>query len=92
MRKFCNGATGRMGPLRNQAGERLYKQIAITVFFPGNKKRVRTVHRAPPCKGFNAENIQETLEQWAGRIEGDFPSVEYKLVTLGPAEFNFVSL
>jgi hypothetical protein len=92
MRKFCNRTSRQRGPLQNNAGERLYKQVAITVFFPGNKKRVRTVHRAPPGKGFNAENIQETLEQWAGRIEGDFPSVEYKLVTLGPAEFNFVSL
>jgi hypothetical protein len=92
MRKFCNRANHPVGPLQSALGERLYKRVAITVFFPGNEKRVRSVHRAPPSKGFNADNIQEVLEQWAGRIEADFPGVEYKLVALGPAEFNFVAL
>jgi hypothetical protein len=81
-----------LGPMQNAAGERLYRRVFVTVFMPGNKKKVASIHRAPPGKGFNAENIEGVLEQWATKIEADFPGIEYKLVPLGPNAFNFVSL
>ena len=90
MRKHCNRAIRTVGPMLTANGERLYKSVLVTVVFPDNKKKVRNLHRAAPGQGFNANAIQEILWQWATKVEQDFYPQEFRLVELGPAEFNFV--
>jgi hypothetical protein len=76
--------------LRAQSGERLFKGIEIRVFFPGNKRSVRQVHRAPAGRGLNERGVDLILEQTAAKVERSWPKEEYGMVQLSPSSFNFV--
>jgi hypothetical protein len=64
--------------------------IRIKVFLPGNKRSIRKVFYSPPGQFWTAEGIQAQLEHTAKQIEQRHPGEDYRLVPLGPAEFNFV--
>jgi len=76
--------------MRTKSGEQIYKKVKAKIFFPGNQKHVVKELRAPVGKGVNAEGIDNWLKSLAEAIEKQFPGHEYRLVTLGPASFNFV--
>jgi hypothetical protein len=76
--------------MKNETGERLFKAVNITVFTPENKKRIRQSFRAPARQGLTADGIDKILLQAAEKIEKSWPTEEYSLVPLGPADFNFV--
>jgi hypothetical protein len=78
-----------MRTLRTQTGERLFKAVDICVITP-DKKRIRERHLAPPKHGVTAEGIDALLAEVAEKIEKNWPGVDYAVVPLGAARFNFV--
>lgn len=68
----------------------LFRNIRIRIFSPGNKRSTRKIFSPPAGKYFTAGGVNAQLGHTAAQIEKNFPGHEYKLVPLGPAEFNFV--
>lgn len=66
------------------------KNIRVRIFLPGNKKAGRQTLTAPAGKAWNDDGVTSCLKRIADNVEKQFPNEEYKLVTLGVNEFNFV--
>lgn len=78
-------------PRRSSSGERLFKQMKVKVFFPGNKKFVLLRrHVALTGKGFTAEAMEKELDVIANYVEEKLSAFEYHVVQTGPNTFNFV--
>jgi hypothetical protein len=75
---------------RSADGVRLFPEVRIRVFFENNSGSKLNKLRAAPGTGYTAAAIEKILEDAAGQVEKNFPSFEYELVEIGPADFNFV--
>lgn len=69
----------------------LFTGVHITIFYPGNKRKKRIVHRPQPGMGFVTDKgVDMVLVKTADQIDKAFPNEEYGMVQTGPASFNFV--
>jgi hypothetical protein len=75
---------------RTAGGIRLFPEVRIRVFFENNSGSKLNKLRAAPGTGYTAKTIEEILEHAAAQVEKNYPSFEYELVEIGPADFNFV--
>jgi hypothetical protein len=66
------------------------KRIEIKVFHPGNKTKRTMVFRPNNGSVFLAMAIDQLLGRICAEVDQAFPGEEYKMVTIGPASFNFV--
>ncbi len=63
--------------------------IKIKLFKPGNKGFVTERTVAGPRRHFTPANIETILSQFVERVEAAMPD-RYRMVQIGPGEFNFV--
>ena len=66
------------------------KNVRVRIFTPGNKRSWAKLISAPPRRVFKDEGIDEILQKVASDLEKRYPDEEFRLVPLGPREFNFV--
>lgn len=72
----------------SKSGEELVKSVHLKVILPD--KVVRQTVRAGAKKGYSAENIDQILEDFAAKLEKAYPLIEFRLVPIGKAAFNFI--
>jgi hypothetical protein len=75
---------------RDAKGNRLHRHIEFKIILPKGEKPILLKIRANPHCGFNPTQIDEKLESVVEFIEKKWPFLEFRLVELGPAAFNFV--
>ena len=74
---------------RSVSGERLWRDMRVTVCIPEQKDIVWRNH-AKARHGWTLEQLNEMLEKVADSVEQKFPSIEFRLVELAPNEFKFL--
>jgi hypothetical protein len=67
----------------------IIRTVKIKVFRAGNKESYTHRTIAAPHQQFTKEGIQAILAQYVEKIEVIAPD-QYKMVRIGPGEFNFV--
>jgi hypothetical protein len=67
------------------------RRIILKVFDSANKRVVRRiVIAAPKGKRFTPKGVDDNLASFCEELERKLPSHLYRLVQVGPSEFNFV--
>ena len=74
---------------RSASGERLWRDMRVTVCLPEQKDIVWRNH-AKARHGWTVEQLNEMLEKVADSVEQKFPSIEFRLVELAPNDFKFI--
>lgn len=71
--------------LKDSAGNRLFRKVAIRVVYPKNTVPSKTFYQhAGPHQGFNDGGIDEILMQTATRLDELYPWWDFELVPLAP--------
>lgn len=71
--------------LRDLNGNRLFRKVEITIFFPDNIFPLKKMtQRAGPHQGFGPNGVDDLLMQVADDLEVKFPWWEFKFIELAP--------
>lgn len=78
--------------MRRQEGEVCSRRIVLKVLPAGEAsiKKQKVVVQAPAHRLFTEKSIDGTVESFAADLEKAYPNSEFRLVQIGPAEFNFI--
>jgi hypothetical protein len=74
---------------RSVSGERLWREMRVTVVLPGQKDVVWRNH-AKPKHGWSKADLDGMLDKVADSVEQRYPSIEFRLVELAPNDFKFI--
>jgi len=74
---------------RSKSGERLWRDMRVTVCIPEQKDIVWRNH-AKARHSWTVEQLNEMLEKVADSVEQKFPSIEFRLVELAPNDWKFI--
>lgn len=67
------------------------RKIVFKVFDSANRRVLRrVVIAAPKGKRFTPKGVDDNLESFVNELDRKVPGHQYRLVQVGPAEFNFV--
>jgi hypothetical protein len=74
---------------RSATGERLWRDMRVTVCLPEQKDIVWRNH-AKPRQGWTVEALDNMLAQAANYVEKKYPSIEFRLVELAPNDHKLI--
>lgn len=66
------------------------KQIQVKIFGPLAKRPVCRTFTAGKKRAFTQQGVEQVLAHLAERTEQLFPSREFRLVQIGPGQFNLI--
>lgn len=77
---------------RNAEGAVCSRRIVLKVLPAGaaDIKKQKVVVQAPPHRLFTEASIDGAVENFGMDLEKAYPNSEFRLVQVGPAEFNFI--
>jgi hypothetical protein len=66
------------------------RHVKLKVFLPEQKKPLQYTHRAKPGMVFADAGIDQILDDVADNLEQRWPELEFRLVQVGIASYNFI--
>jgi hypothetical protein len=72
----------------SKSGELMVKTVHLKVVLPD--KVIKQTARAAVGRGYTPENVDKILEDFAEKLEKAYPLIEFRLVPVGKAAFNFI--